>query len=239
MPLTKANGNMYLWVTHTHTHLGGECPHRCCYCYVQAMARRFGGDRYQGELRLIEKEFAVKYGTGKTVFVEHCNDLWADAVDAQWIGRVLRHCRQWPDNEYVFQTKNPARILRWLDDLPPKRLLGCTIETINDAVLGNISQAPSAAMRVEAMRNLSHRGERLFVTVEPILKGNMARLAKWIGHIRPEFVNIGADSKGTGLDEPSADDVRELLRELAQYGVEIRQKTNLSRLLAKEAGIDE
>lgn len=39
MALTKSKGNMYPWVTHTHTHLRGECPHGCRYCYVQAMER--------------------------------------------------------------------------------------------------------------------------------------------------------------------------------------------------------
>ena len=34
MGLKKTKGNMYPWVTHTHSHLGGECPHRCVYCYV-------------------------------------------------------------------------------------------------------------------------------------------------------------------------------------------------------------
>ena len=31
--------------------------------------------KYKGPLRLIEKELAVNYGTGKTIFIEHCNDL--------------------------------------------------------------------------------------------------------------------------------------------------------------------
>lgn len=32
--LNKARSNMYRWVTHTHTHLGGQCPRECCYCFV-------------------------------------------------------------------------------------------------------------------------------------------------------------------------------------------------------------
>jgi len=65
----------------------------------------------------------------------------------------------------------------------------------------------------------------------PILAGDMVALAKWIEEISPEFVNIGADSKGTGLDEPSAEEVQLLIDELQARGVEIRQKRNLERLI--------
>lgn len=78
---------MYPWVTHTHSHLAGECPHRCSYCYVQAMAKRSPAlkERFSGPLRLIEKELDVNYGTGKTIFVEHMNDLFAEKVPQEFI----------------------------------------------------------------------------------------------------------------------------------------------------------
>jgi len=79
MSLKKSNGNMYPWVTHTHSHLGGECPHACTYCYVDNP--RFGRPaKYTGPIRLLEDEFKVNYGTGRTIFVENCNDLFAAAV---------------------------------------------------------------------------------------------------------------------------------------------------------------
>ena len=55
MPLTKAKGNMYDWCTHTHTHLGGLCPHRCVYCSTSAIGRRFKFSRYTGLLYLVAK----------------------------------------------------------------------------------------------------------------------------------------------------------------------------------------
>ncbi len=231
MPLTKSKGNMYPWVTHTHTHLGGECPHKCTYCYVQAMARRFGGERYQRDLRLIEDEFSVRYGADRTIFVEHCNDLWANRVPGQWIGEVLIHCTEWPDNDYVFQTKNPRRYAAWRYRMPRRRLLGCTIESTE--VSDDISHAPPPVDRYRAMVQLS-LVERVFVTVEPIIKGDMPQLAQWIADIRPEFVNVGADSKGTGLDEPTNEEVRTFLHELDGREVQVIQKRNLRRLLARE-----
>lgn len=65
--LKESHGNMYDWVTHMHSHLAGKCPHECSYCYVQK--NRFGvSPRYQGELRLIDNEFNVHYGKGRTIF---------------------------------------------------------------------------------------------------------------------------------------------------------------------------
>jgi len=76
MPLQKSKGNMYPWVSNCHSHLGGECEHHCVYCYVEHS--KFGRpEKYKGILRLIEEEFSVKYGSGKTIFMEHCNDLFA------------------------------------------------------------------------------------------------------------------------------------------------------------------
>jgi DNA repair photolyase len=222
---------MYDWCTHTHSHLGGECSHKCIYCYVQAIERRYKTGRYAGAVRLIEKELDVRYGSGKTIFIEHMNDLWAEEIPYTYVASVLDHCERYPKNNYVFQTKNPVRYLNWFAFLPPRRMLGCTIESTDAKIVAQVSEAPDPLSRVQKMAALKARGERLFVTVEPILRGNMYELAAVIAAISPEFVNIGADSKGSGLPEPSANEVRLLIEELRKLGVNIRQKSNLERLL--------
>jgi DNA repair photolyase len=230
MPLTKvkAGSNMYQeWISHTHTHIGGECPHKCSYCYVQAMEKRFKGGRYAGELRLIEKEFDINYGSGRTIFIEHCNDMWAAKVPDTWIRQILKHCRTYPDNIYVFQTKHPRRYHNWLKHLPEKSILGCTIESDNVNASGHV---PSPKKRVKPMYLLPPTLTK-FITIEPILKGNMRTLANWIKEINPAFVNIGADSKGAGLKEPTAAEVLYLIKAIKKNGIEIKQKRNLYRLL--------
>ena len=155
MAIKKSNGNMYPWVTHTHSHLEGKCPHACEYCYVQVLERRFKMNKYTGELRLNEDEFSVKYGTGRTIFVEHMNDLWAKEVNGNWIARVLAHCREFPDNTYVFQSKNPARFAEFFDYFPPSVMLLTTIETNRD--IPGIGTAPSPERRMSAMKELRER----------------------------------------------------------------------------------
>lgn len=224
MSLKKSQGNMYPWVTHTHAHLGGECPHKCKYCYVDNP--RFGRpEKYKGELRLIEPEFAVKYGEGKTIFIENCNDLFAVDVPQHFINKVIAHCLKWPDNTYVFQTKNPARYLTMDALFPDNSIFGATIETNRD--IADIGKAPRPKERMAAMVKLQGRK---FVTVEPILKFDLDELSDWIKQIAPEFVNIGADSKNHGLPEPTIEEVDSLIEVLKGWNIEIREKHNLGRL---------
>lgn len=245
MPLKVATGNMYSWVTHTHTHLGGECPHKCVYCYVQSMAERFPAmkKRYSGPLRLLADEFKVKYDEktcrkngGKypaTIFMEHCNDLLSfteqDSVKDDDIRAIIGHCLTFPDNTYVFQSKNP---LRFKDFVWPKNsIFGTTIET-NRTFSGKIiSFAPTPLSRFVGLLELDQ--PRKFVTIEPVLDFDVDILAGWIAEINPEFLNLGADSKNHHLPEPTVEKIHQLVAKLKEYGIELREKHNLQRLMAK------
>lgn len=228
MPLNKAKGNNYNWITHSHNHLAGKCPHACTYCSVQDMANHYPAlkAKYSGSPRLIEKEFSVNYGSGKTIFMENCNDLFADDVPQEFIHKVLRHCKEYEENSYVFQTKNPGRMfyvgkLRW----PVNNIVGVTIESNRD--YPEISLAPPPIKRARSMQLI--RG-RKFLTIEPLLDFDVDILASWIVVINPEFVNIGADSKKHHLPEPSAEKVNDLIRLITEAGMEVREKANLERL---------
>lgn len=225
MSLTKSSGNMYKWVTHCHTPLGGECPHRCSYCSVDHIP--FGRpEKYQGPLRLIEEELEVSYGCDKTIFIGHLTDLFAEAVPEHFIVRVLMHCQRYPFNRYVFQTKNPARYEEFLPLFPEDSILGTTIET-NRFTLG-ISAAPLPVTRYKTILGLNY--PRKFVTIEPILDFDVDILASWIAEIRPKFLNLGADSKNHQLPEPSIEKIEALVAELKKSGIELREKHNLERL---------
>lgn len=234
MPLTKSKGQMYPWVTHTHSHLAGKCPHGCSYCYVQAMTKRFPNmaERYSGPVRLIESELKVNYGSGKTIFIDHMNDLFAEAVPMETIERVIGHCNEYPGNTYVFQTKNPERYsdIGIFEQLPSGAVLGTTIESqyfYPEIMHGS----PRPVSRYMGMLQVQDCGFKLFVTIEPVLKFDLDTLLSWICELRPDFVNIGADSKGIGLPEPSGEELHALIDALKKTGIEIRQKHNLLRLL--------
>ena len=75
-----------------------------------------------------------------------------------------------------------------------------------------------------------------FVTLEPILDFDVGELFDMLVYISPAFVNIGADSKGNGLDEPTFEKIMELYELLQTTDIEVRKKLNLERLEKKDKG---
>jgi DNA repair photolyase len=220
---------MYDWVTHMHTHLAGECPHKCSYCYVQTGPAQMSG-KYKGPIRLIESELYVDYGAGKIIFIEHMNDMFAEGVPSEFIDKIFGHVCSYPSNIYVFQTKNPYRAYYgFLPAFPRNFMVGTTAET--NRSVDAISKAPHPTERLEMIREFSSRGIKTFITIEPIVDFDLAPFVKLIRDALPSFVNIGADSKRCGLPEPNGDKVRALVAAIAGAGIEIKKKHNLERLL--------
>ena len=147
--------------------------------------------------------------------------MFAENVPAVWIELVLRRCKS-ADNVYLFQSKNPERFHDF--EFPKQIILGTTIES--DLKYGD-SQAPSVHARARAMAHLL--GVRRTVTIEPIMNFNLKELVQLIYDCKPEFVSIGADSKGHDLAEPTWNQVWDLITRLNTF-TEVRQKNNLERL---------
>jgi protein gp37 len=183
-------------------------------------------DKHLGPIRLVEKELSVNYGTGRRIFAEHCNDLFAAAIPDEFIRRILAHCCRYPENMYLYHSKNPARYADYLDVMPPDHVLGTTAET-NRSTAG-ISLAPAPLDRLAAMSGLA--GRKL-VTVEPLLEFDLNPFVAAILQSKPDHVILGADSKFRGLREPTRRDVVALLDALRAAGLDVWEKPNLQRLL--------
>jgi hypothetical protein len=225
MNKVKPGSNMYQgFVTHTWSPLRG-CPYQCSYCYV----KNFGG---QPEIvTLNEKILNEDLGSGNKIFVCHMADMFAEGVPLWTIHRILFHCYRSPGNQYIFQTKNPARYLEFFLNYK-NYLLGTTVETDRFSLIN--SNAPHVMDRIVAMRNLKDEYPEIktFITIEPVMEFTPT-FADLIIFARPDFVNIGADSKHHNLPEPKYSDVLDLIERLKKAGIEVKIKSNLDRL--KEA----
>ncbi len=223
MVMNKVKGNMYSFCTHTWNAIKGKCPHDCSYCYM----KRFP----QKELRFDEKELKTDLGEGNFIFVGSSTDMWADNVPNEWIDRTLNHCIKYPKNTYLFQSKNPKRFIKFRDKfLELQCILGTTIETNRKTP----SNAPRVQERAVYMRDENLFGMKKMITIEPIMDFDLDILVKWMKEIKPEFVNIGADSNSNPtLPEPSWKKIQLLIKELEKF-TKVNLKDNLVRIRNKK-----
>lgn len=219
--LNISRGNMYPWVTHTLNIIKGRCPHGCLYCYMKRFWHKMK------EPYLDERCLHTDLGSGNIIFVGSSIDMWANAIPDEWILRVLEHCRQYPNNTYLFQSKNPFRFARFRDLFPPKTILGTTLETNRDY---NFSKAPQPRLRAEALRSWNGTGIKKMISIEPIIDFDLHKFSTMISLCEPIFVSIGADSKGNNLPEPPAWKIEKLIEELKKF-TEVKVKKNLERLI--------
>lgn len=209
---------MYAWITHTWNPIRGKCPHDCSYCYM----KRFP----QKRMRLEEKEFNQDLGEGKCIFIGSSTDMFADVVPTAYIIAVLEYCNKFPENTYLFQSKNPKRMQSIAFTFPPKTIFGTTLETNRDL---KVSKAPTPIDRTRAMYGLS----RIMISVEPVMDFDLDVFFEMLSSLEPEFVSIGADSGGHNLPEPSPKKLKALIEKLRGV-TEVRIKSNLNRILERK-----
>ena len=210
-------GNMFSFVTHTWNPIKGKCEHNCSYCYA----------KQEKELYLDEGAIAADLGEGRHVFVGSGTDLFGRSVPKKYIYDILMHISQY-DNQYLFHTKNPARVIPFVNDLPDRCAVGVTIES--DLWHGCMANCPHPVDRIRDIALLYRMGIPVMVTVEPILHFSEPRaFAKMLVKTGAFQINIGADSKDSRLDEPLENKVLLLLEELFAYRkeVNIHLKDNL------------
>jgi len=247
--LNKSSGEMYPdhYTTNPLAYGCHRAGHKCSYCSTHSFTNRYENlkEKYSEHVILVETVLTGNTGSGKTIFVCNMTDMFAKDVPAEYIEKILRECRKYPDNTYLFQTKNPKRFLEFLEYYPEHSVLGTTIETNREDTIEALTEAPSIISRVHAMCELrqvlwdSDKDWESFVTIEPILDFDIMEFEDIIKNIAPDFVNIGADSKvykfpgvynNLVLPEPDGKKLKQFIRRLKNI-TEIREKSNLDRLL--------
>lgn len=217
---------MYEFVDDTINPVCGACSHKCKYCYVEKMKKKFPviKEKYSGEIRLDKKVLKKNLKSGLFYFIVSMGDLFAENVPESIISEVLWWLKKHPDNTYLFQSKNPVRFLDFKYDFPDNTIFGTTIESNRD--YPELSKAPKIIDRVDAMISLACEDFKTMVTIEPVLDFDVDTMALIINNMEPKWTNLGADSGGHKLPEPSKEKLLELIDR-----IDIRQKKNLKRLL--------
>jgi len=174
-------------------------------------------------VRFDSSELKTDLGSGYFIFVGSSCDMWAEGIPDEWLRKTFEHILKYPDNTYLFQTKNPERFIHYAG-FPPFVYLGITIESNRDY---KISKAPSPQERIDSFIVVDHPMK--MVSIEPVLDFDVDVLIGWMRDVKPEFISIGADSKGHKLQEPSSEKLQDLISGLKRF-TDVRVKENLGRL---------
>lgn len=221
MGLNISKGNMYDWITHTWNTVKGACPHDCTYCYMKRWGKL-------NPVRFDDKELKTDLGQGNFIFVGSSCDMFAEGISERWIIETLLHCSKF-DNKYLFQTKNPFRVL-YFSEWPEHKNICVTIES--NRIYSEMGSAPSPSERARNMNTISAYVPS-YVTIEPIMDFDLNELIAMVKSCKPLQVNIGADSGNNNLPEPDSSKIRDLISALSEFTL-VKQKDNLKRLMNSE-----
>jgi len=138
-------------------------------------------------------------------------------------------CKLKPKNKYLWKSKNPKRFMDFLEFVNPSNtVFSTTIESDMDYIDG----PPAIDERFNWICKVKNSGFPVAISIDPIMDFDENRLLEMINDIGPQWVSIGADSQGHGLQEPTPEKVRVLLSELGRNPkIELVVKSNLGRLM--------
>lgn len=232
----KQGSNMYSFLNDggykgkTWNPLGGKCRHLCEYCSTENLMRYPATkEKYTGKLRLIEHELK-NLGSGNFIFVCAQNDLFQEDVSEDIIFQILGQCVKYHNNKYLFQSKNTARMYKYRHYILPGSIIGTTIETNRNVQLMKISNAPVVEERAYFLGQMDSTRFKRMLTIEPIMNFDVNELVTLARMCRPDWVNIGADSKKHNLPEPSKEKLCALIKELEKF-TKVKLKPNIYRLM--------
>ena len=155
--------------------------------------------------------------------------MFAENVSSEWIRKILHHCLDYPKNTYLFQSKNPKRFHEFISAIPLNSILGATIESNREVGLA-YSKAPPIIERINEMVKLK---SRKMITIEPVFDFDVKEFVESLQLIKPEWINIGADSntkKEYIFREPSKEKLEDFIS-TSKCFTKVKIKDNLKRLM--------
>lgn len=202
-----------------------ECYHGGCWARNLALNKLNHLPRYSDGFKpkFIEKELTKRFKPGDFVFVSDMGDI--SFATREEIIRILNRISQFPETNFLIQSKNPKRFQDWGVTFPYNVCLATTIETNRSYKL---TKAPLPVDRYEAIASLNHPHK--FISIEPICNFDLDILLEWMKEISPKIIEVGADNYSNHLPEPSWWKIEALLKNLKDFCPKVVEKEGLERL---------
>jgi DNA repair photolyase len=228
-------GKMFNFITATWNPLGGECLHKCSYCWARQLASKNKMDKYTGKARLFDKELHKHFKADDFVFVCDMTDLFGAWVPTEIIQAIFESISKSPA-KFLLLTKNPEKYRQLIATgvpIPLNCVLGCTVESDVD----HLSSGMQERARLMVMMELQLMGYPVMLSIEPIMdySTNFLYLIK---DAKPDFVAIGYDNYNNGLPEPYLAKTMGLIQALEQDGIKVYRKTLREKCLCMEKKVE-
>lgn len=217
----------------------GGCEHGCSYCSIKRIEKRAGNDMttpvFRDGSNGTKNYLNDNLGSGRRIFVCSSGDMWGEWVDSSDIVRVIDHCQEYPDNEYMFLTKDPWRYYRASLVLNSSNfILGATVESDILKMSNLVGDAPGNLIRLCDLKDAKEAcpSARIMISIEPVMKFT-GKFADRLRAVAPDIVYFGVDSGHNGLPEPSGDELRGLIDEVRGF-TKVILKKGIERIVGAE-----
>lgn len=207
------------------------CLFDCFYCNARkaALTRLRNSPRYKDGFKphLVESELNRKFKPGQFIFVAYMGDIfWATFREVE---RILERIKQFPDTQFLIQTKSPSTFFTFPSPIPSNVVLGTTLETNR---LYAHTGAPPPEIRCRDLVAYPH--PKKFLSIEPIMDFDIHILTLYAQSLNPQIIEVGADNYHNHLQEPSPEKVNQLLFNLRQFCPNVIEKDGLERLKGRK-----
>ena len=192
---------------------------------------------YIERLYLDERELKGTCPAKLFIFIGSNTDVFAAEMPSAWINKVLDFCVDVTSNQkddektrFLLQTKNPARVLEFINHplLKNGQAVVCTTLETNRHYPDIMNNAPLIKDRAKAMAAIADYGVKTYVTIEPIMDFDSDEFIGLLKMCKPEQVNIGAESQHfVQIPQPSEDKLTSLILQLLCF-TKVTVKKNLN-----------
>jgi protein gp37 len=215
----KGNGKLGIeWCDYTHNPITG-CQHGCRWemldgsvaqCYAKSVAEGVASAVYPGGFEAhgfhperLDDPLKVKQPS--RIFVGSMSDVFGHWVPSEQIHAILDACRRAPQHQFQLLTKNPVRIAKFADAIPPNVWLGASMpptfmwgRRLTEAVQIRILERT-----VKALSQLSFLVPNvIWMSLEPLSFEVSPTLRQYVASGAIHWLVIGAASNGRTTYQP-------------------------------------
>lgn len=226
----------------------GGCRHDCAWqmpdqsvaqCYAKSVAEGVASAAYPDGFEAhywhpdrLEEPLKVSEGAG--IFCDSMSDLFGQWVPMQQIRLVFDVMRQTPGHIYQSLTKNPARLLKFKNELPPNLWVGVSMPPTfmwGKRLTGQRQNKQfRLALDVLTELQMEEKSALTWLSLEPMTFDVAPFLSEQLlthGGYRPDWIVIGAASNGRKKYQPTPLFVQRVHDWAKRYHVPIFHKGNL------------